>query len=124
MKKPSKSAGVNTNLIRFTLAFGLLLLMSCSHSVPASDVPLKPVTHVVIIEKFKFKPQTLVVRPGDFVRWENRDIVPHQIAEGTLKKWKSEDLRPNDSFTLQIKHSTSYICKLHPIMQAEIISGS
>lgn len=62
-----------------------------------------------------------MVRAGDFIRWENKDIVPHQIAEETLKKWKSGNLLPGDSFSLQVKGSTAYICKLHPTMQARIV---
>ena len=112
-----------TNLGKPGFVLCLLFVLSCSQPVPAPEDQRQPVTHVIEIKGFKFKPQTLVVRSGDFVRWENKDIVPHQIAEETLKKWRSEDLRPQDSFTLQIKDSTSYICKLHPIMQAEIIAG-
>jgi plastocyanin len=120
MNKISRAAGVNPRFSGFALALGLLCLTSCSKSIPASKTQTQPVTHVVEINKFKFMPQTLVVRSGDFVRWENKDIVSHQIAEETLRKWKSEDLRPRDSFTLKIEDSTSYICKLHPTMKANI----
>lgn len=121
MGKFSRVFRTNPNYSGFVLALFLFFLGSCSHSLPVPDAQVQPVTHVIEIKKFQFRPQTLVVRAGDFVRWENKDIVPHQIAEGTLKKWKSQDLLPKDSFTLQIKHSTAYICKLHPTMQAKIV---
>ena len=61
-----------------------------------------------------------MVKPGDLVRWENKDLVPHLVVDITLKKWQSQNLLPNDSFTLKIKEPTSYICKHHPTMQAKL----
>jgi plastocyanin len=116
----SRVAGANSYSPGFVLALGLMVLTSCLKTIPAPDARLQPVTHVVEIKKFKFQPNTLVVRAGDYVRWENKDIVPHQIAEETLKKWKSDHLQSRDSFILKIEDSTSYICKLHPTMRAEI----
>ena len=76
---------------------------------------------MIKIEKFRFIPEILEINEGDLVRWENKDIVPHLIAEKTLKKWRSKDLLPNAIFTLKINQATSYICKLHPGMKAQII---
>jgi plastocyanin len=106
---------------KFTLVLCIFNLMSCSKIIPVQDNESQVKTHSIKIEKFQFQPKTVVVRKGDFVRWENKDIVPHQIAERTLKKWRSKDLLPNDSFTLKIEGTTSYICKLHPNMKAEIV---
>ncbi len=114
-------AGVTWVLSRFTLVLCIFFLMSCSKSILISEGEPKLRTHLIKIEKFKFLPKTLVVGKGDYVRWENQDIVPHQIAEGTQQKWRSRNLLANDSFTLKIHDSTSYICKLHPTMQAEIV---
>ena len=121
MENYSRVMRANPGFPGFALALCVLFLVSCSKSIPAPDVQTQPMIHVIEIDKFQFRPQTLVVREGDFVRWENKDIVPHQIAEGTLKKWRSRELLLNDSFTRQVKDSTSYVCKLHPSMQAKII---
>jgi plastocyanin len=121
MGRLMRVAGVTWTLSRFTLVLCIFFLMSCSKSIQISENEPKLRIHVVKIEKFKFLPKTIMVSKGDFVRWENQDIVPHQIAEGTLQKWRSRDLLTNDSFTLKIHDSTSYICKLHPTMQAEIV---
>jgi len=121
MEKFSRVVRANSGYSGFALALFLFFLGSCSQSMPVPDAQPQPITHVIEIKKFQFKPQILAVPAGDFVRWENRDIVPHQIAEETLKKWKSRDLLPGDSFTLQVKESTAYICKLHPTMQAKIV---
>jgi plastocyanin len=112
---------VNPGLPGFTLVFCMFLLLSCAKSITVPSVQTQPIVHVVEIKKFQFNPKTLTVRSGDTVRWVNKDIVPHQVAEGTLKKWRSKELLPNDSFTLKIKGSTSYICKLHPTMEAKIV---
>jgi plastocyanin len=119
MAKFSRIARANPGVSGFALC--LFFLVSCSKSIHDPGTQMQARTHVIEIKKFQFKPQTLVVREGDFVRWENKDFVPHQIAEGTLKKWRSNDLLLNDSFTLQINDSTSYVCKLHPSMRAKII---
>lgn len=121
MEKCSGVIRANPVKAGFALVLFILLLGSCSKSMPPPAVRTQPVTHVVEIKKFQFTPQKLMVRAGDFIRWENKDIVPHQIAEETLKKWKSGNLLPGDSFTLQVKDSTAYICKLHPTMQARIV---
>lgn len=97
-------------------------MVSCSKSnlSPAPEIQHK--THVITINKFKFIPETIVVRAGDFVKWENVDIVPHRIADRMQKEWTSKDLLPNESFTLQIKKNTPYICKFHTTMKAKIMT--
>lgn len=121
MRKYSEGSRVNTGFPGFAFALFLLIPVSCSKSIPVHGIEAQPVTHVIEIKKFQFRPPTLVVRSGDIVRWENKDIVPHQISEVTLKKWSSRDLSPGDSFTLQVEDTTSYICKLHPAMHGKII---
>jgi plastocyanin len=116
----SKVARV-TPLTGFTLAICILSLVSCTKYNSRSPSIIQPRTHVIKIEKFRFIPEILEINEGDLVRWENKDIVPHLIAEKTLKKWRSKDLLPNAIFTLKINQATSYICKLHPGMKAEII---
>lgn len=103
------------------LALCPFFLLACSNTILKAELAEKPKIHVIKITKFKFEPKILNLKPGDYVRWENRDIVPHQIAEVTLKKWKSKNLLPNDSFILQIKSSADYICMLHPTMQARLV---
>ena len=97
------------------------ILLACSNTTLKSELEAKPKIHVIKIAKFKFEPKILNIEPGDYVRWENRDIVPHQIAEVTLKTWQSKNLLPNDFFILQIKSPADYICRLHPTMQAKLV---
>lgn len=81
----------------------------------------QPRVHEVEIKKFRFKPQILSISPGDSVRWVNRDIVPHRVADADQKIWHSNDMAPEDSFSEPILVSTTYICTLHPGMQANIV---
>ncbi len=103
------------------LPFFLMALSSCANSVSQPGALPDPVTHHIVIKKFKFLPETLVIRRGDVVKWENRDIVPHQIAEKSLRQWKSQELKAEDMFTRQIEGEVSYICKLHPTMKGKIV---
>ncbi len=103
------------------LPFLIMALTACGHSVSSPDTLPKPATHHIVIKKFKFLPKTLTVAPGDTVKWENQDIVPHQIAEGSLQQWKSQELKAKDIFTRQIEGEVSYICKLHPTMKGKIV---
>ena len=107
------------------LAFLIFALGACAPSSRVAGPPPTPQVHVVVIEKFKFVPATPSLRPGDRVRWENRDIVPHQIAESSLRKWKSPDMKPGESFLLEVKETASYLCVLHPTMEGriEVTSG-
>ena len=122
MGNSSKAVRATLSLLEFALTLSVFLLVSCSKPTLVPDTKIKHKTHVITINKFKFKPETLVIRAGDFVKWENKDIVPHLIADQTLKEWRSKDLLLNDSFILQINKTTSYICKFHPTMKAKIIT--
>ena len=95
-----------------------LLLTSCSKNSLPLEITVSPKTHLIEIDKFQFQPKVLVIKRGDVVRWENKDLAPHQIAGSGLRKWQSENLLPNDSFIFEAKSSTKYICKLHPTMQS------
>jgi plastocyanin len=122
MGNSSKEVRATLNLLELALTLSVFLLVSCSKPTLVPDSKILHKTHVITINKFQFTPETLVIRAGDFVKWKNKDIVPHLIADRTLKEWRSKDLLPNDSFILQIKKTTSYICKFHPTMKAKIIT--
>jgi|GEM_PF-5223710 len=113
--------GANPVLNGFALLTIMTVLSSCTKLLPIQEKNNTAKVHVIEIKKFQFKPSNLMIRQGDIVRWENRDIVPHQIAEKTLKKWRSKNLSSNDAFSLKIQETVSYICKLHPTMRGKIL---
>lgn len=77
--------------------------------------------HEIEIKNFKFKPAKLEVRPGDVVRWTNRDRAPHN-ATALDKSWKTKDLRANrsDEVTMNAGSSADYFCSIHPSMRAVV----
>lgn len=77
--------------------------------------------HEIEIRGFKFRPASLEVRPGDTIRWTNRDSAPHD-ATATDGSWRTVTLRKGDSaeVTVTADMSTDYICSIHPYMKASL----
>ncbi len=81
-----------------------------------------PKRHVVEIEQFVYRPDTLRVGVGDTVAWLNRDVVPHTATDGA-KAWDSGILGKDAEWrmvptTPGVHH---YLCALHPTMKAVLI---
>ena len=106
------------------------LLATGAAGVALAALPLKAQQggqlHEVDIKSFKFRPAKLEVRPGDTIRWTNRDRAPHD-ATATDGSWRTVTLRKGDSaeVTVSAGMSTDYICSIHPYMKASltIVSG-
>ena len=100
------------------------VFMMCNYSCASPDLfektEYEPQIHVVEISKFKFKPFDLKVNKGDTIRWINKDIFLHRVADKSRKKWTSRDLKTDDSFDLIVKEPSPYVCTLHPTMKANI----
>jgi plastocyanin len=102
------------------------LLPAVAAAVLAAGVALAaPVafaaTHTVVIENFAFKPQTLHVKAGDTVRWENKDIVDH-TATAKDGAFDSKDIQSGASWTWKAGKTGQhpYICTVHPFMTGVI----
>lgn len=79
--------------------------------------------HRVTIQRFRFEPASLTIRPGDTVEWVNLDIAPHTATAKGERPWDTGRLRRNDTAKLVFPEAGrwSYICAYHPQMRAEII---
>lgn len=79
------------------------------------------VRHEIEIRDFKFIPATLTVKPGDTIRWRNRDRAPHD-ATAKDKSWKTKTLRPGKraDITVTAGMTTEYYCSIHPAMKASL----
>jgi plastocyanin len=77
--------------------------------------------HEVIIIRSEFTPASLQVRPGDRVRWVNRDIVPHPVT-ALDNSWDTGEIEAGASamFTIESGHSGDYFCQYHPSMRASL----
>ena len=81
--------------------------------------------HEIEISQFRFTPDRLMVRPGDEVRWTNRDLAPHTVTAQD-RSFDSGRIGKDESWSLVITEDTTeeYFCAFHPRMQAvlEIMS--
>ena len=77
--------------------------------------------HKIDIKGFKFIPASLEVRPGDRIRWTNRDSAPHD-ATADDRGWRTEVLRRGNSgeVTVTADMDTNYFCSIHPNMRARL----
>lgn len=97
---------------------GGILLGAVLALVPAV---LSAETHRVVIERFAFVPAELSIRPGDTVRFVNRDLVPHAATDGE-GRWDTGTLSLGAaaSVTFEAAGTFPYVCIFHPSMRARI----
>ena len=82
-------------------------------------------THLVIIESFKFNPETIEIKAGDIVVWENRDIAPH-TATSSNHQWDTGEIKFGESVELRFDSPMAgeYFCAYHPHMRATLSIGT
>lgn len=86
-----------------------------------SSTGASPQEHRVEIQKFKFNPAIMNVRPGDTVTWVNKDIAPH-TATAKDRSWDTGTIKNKATGSIVITADTasSYFCRFHPMMKAEL----
>jgi plastocyanin len=74
------------------------------------------------IKNFKFNPSKLEVKPGDIIRWTNRDRAPHD-ATAVDNSWYTKILDKNGKgeVTVTAGMTTDYLCTVHPQMRASLV---
>ena len=109
-------------------ALSMMLLVSCSSgnqmSANQGAAPAKgPQTYVVAIHGMKFEPAILTVKPGDTVRWENQDIVPHNAVSSETKEFDTGKMEVGASWKYETskKGTFFYGCTLHPNMKGKLV---
>lgn len=109
----------STNTTRRTLIAGAAAAgaVAALPAAAASDGML----HEIEIRRFAYKPAQLTVKPGDRIRWTNRDRAPHD-ATATANDWKTSIIRLNESteITVTAGMSADYFCSVHPQMRAKV----
>lgn len=84
-------------------------------------------THTVVIEAMAFTPVVVRARPGDHIRFENRDVLPHTATGEGRKSFDSGPIEAGRSWTLEVPEghpAISYVCLYHPTMKARIVVES
>ena len=74
------------------------------------------------IDNFAFTPETITVKPGDTVVFENHDDIPHLVVDSD-GKFRSKALDTNDLFSMSFDKpgTIAYFCGLHPHMKGRIV---
>ena len=77
----------------------------------------------VSIHNFTFTPQTLTVKAGSTVTWNNKDDTVHGIASDNNAFPKSKALDTDDiyAFTFTTPGTYKYFCYVHPYMKGTIV---
>jgi plastocyanin len=77
----------------------------------------------ISIDNFTFTPQTVTVKAGAIVTWNNKDDIPHGIASSTKAFARSKALDTDDSysFTFTTQGTYQYFCYLHPHMTGTVV---
>jgi plastocyanin len=77
----------------------------------------------VSIDNFTFTPQSLKVKAGTTVTWNNKDDIPHGIAssDNAFKKSKALDTDDSFSYTFTTPGTFQYFCYIHPHMVGTIV---
>ena len=78
---------------------------------------------VITIDNFTFTPQSLTVKAGTTVTWNNKDDIPHGVASSNnaFKKSKALDTDDSFSFTFTTPGTYQYFCYIHPHMTGTIV---
>lgn len=100
-------------------AMGLPVVLAFSPGRQANGAPSE---HLVEIGDFRFKPDRLEAKPGDTVRFVNRDLAPH-TATADDGSWTTGELKRGESELIAVTDgmSGSYFCTYHPHMRARLI---
>ena len=88
----------------------------------AANANAAPAVHTVVIDGMRFIPQTVVVKPGDTVIWQNKDPFPHN-ATAERGGLASPDIAAGASwkFTAKKRGSYPYLCTLHRTMTGTLL---
>jgi plastocyanin len=78
-------------------------------------------THTVRMEGMKFVPETVTVKRGDRIVWENKDVVPHTAtAKGAFD---SGSIAAGKSYHRTVGKAGRYevLCTFHPGMKSTVV---
>ena len=77
--------------------------------------------HTVIIEGLRYRPQVIVVRRGERVRWINEDPIPHTVT-AIGGGFDSHSIPPEGSWTYVPAKTGEYdyACTFHPTMKGKL----
>ena len=79
----------------------------------------------VEIKGYEFTPNTITVKKGTIITWENFDLAPHTVTieEGASSGPDSKLFGKGEKFTYTFNEvgTFPYYCKPHPYMKGEVV---
>jgi len=101
-----------------------VLLFACSlgaHGAAGRQTPPAK-TQTVLIQGFRYQPDSLTVSVGDTVEWKNGDVVTHTVT-AVDKSFNSGSIAPGATwkFTPNKAGTFYYTCTPHPNMKAKLV---
>jgi plastocyanin len=105
---------------RLLILLALLAPLPLHAGTPREQKP-KGTTVRVTIQKMKFTPATVSLRPGDTVIWINNDQHDHTV-EAADRSFASGTISPGDTFSHKVTRegTINYTCSLHPRMRGSL----
>ncbi len=96
-------------------------------ATPISQAQEGVSANTITISDFAFNPQTIIVKAGAIVRWDNQDTVSHRVVftdpTGNIIKYDSSVLSPGQSWSQRFTTAGTftYYCKIHPAMTGTVV---
>ena len=108
-----------TRLLFILLA--VLTPLPLDAGAPREQKPPRGTTVRVSIQKMKFNPATVSVRPGDTVTWVNNDQHDHTV-EAADRSFASGTISPGETYSHKVTRegTINYTCSLHPRMRGAL----
>jgi plastocyanin len=82
-----------------------------------------PATAWVTIQALKYLPETIEIRKGETVEWDNKDLTPHTVTFQSSGDVDSGSIDPGMSWSHAFTQAGSYpyFCTFHPEMKATVV---
>jgi plastocyanin len=77
----------------------------------------------VTIQTLKYLPETIEIKKGETVEWQNNDLTPHTVTSQTGNEFNSGSIEPDAtwSHTFSRPGTFSYYCTFHTEMKGTVI---
>ena len=109
--------------MRASMLTAILLFVCSLHAHDAGWGQAPPAkTQIVLIQGFKYQPQSLEVSLGDTVEWKNADVVAHTVTAAD-KSFSSGNIAPGAIWKYAPRKAGTfyYTCTPHPNMKAKLV---
>lgn len=82
-----------------------------------------PASARVTVQDVKYSPETIEIRKGETIEWDNKDLTPHTVTSQEGGELNSDSIEPDASWTHTFAQPGTfpYYCTYHPEMKGTII---